>query len=483
MTTGRFDAAPKHMRHKKKVSPLVVSDEQNEIKIYTVKGRAAPLYQLCYYRAGERVRKTFADVNEARREARLTLGQLAGERMQTRNLSALEMESYAIASKTLELTGVPLHVCAELFGEAHRILKGRSILDAAKYYMRHFDPERPRKPIRDFAKEFVDSREALGTSPRYIVACNTVMNMMLRAFDSKNLDDITTKDLDQMLESSRQLRNRTRNNRRIILVCFGNFLKKRGYLPIDRPSAFDGMIRWKNEIEAVTIYTPEEMGTLLSSAPLSILPYLAIGAFAGLRSAEICRLNWEDVKLERGFIECDAQMTKTRSRRLVPISENLRAWLEPVRRPCGRVVQYQKLHQALGRFHQRIDFEWKRNALRHSYISYRLALMPDTARVALECGNSPDVIFKHYRELVEPEQATKWFELRPPEGYPANATGPECKRLIGPVAVEQYEAESSSPVDSTAPVLVPTKGNEKMVVSLREPIALSDDEIFRALIG
>ncbi len=55
----------------------------------------------------------------------------------------------------------------------------------------------------------------------------------------------------------------------------------------------------------------------------------------------------------------------------------------------------------------------KRNALRHSYISYRLAKIKDTPRVALECGNSPTMIFKHYRELVLPSEATKWFSIRP----------------------------------------------------------------------
>ena len=30
--------------------------------------------------------------------------------------------------------------------------------------------------------------------------------------------------------------------------------------------------------------------------------------------------------------------------------------------------------------------------------------MTDTARVALECGNSPEVIFQHYRELVMPQR-------------------------------------------------------------------------------
>lgn len=79
----------------KKTAPLVISDEQNEVKIYTVKGRAGSHYQLSYYRAGERQRRTFADLNEAKREARMQLGLLAGERIQARNLTPMEMENRA----------------------------------------------------------------------------------------------------------------------------------------------------------------------------------------------------------------------------------------------------------------------------------------------------------------------------------------------------------------------------------------------------
>jgi hypothetical protein len=58
-------------------------------------------------------------------------------------------------------------------------------------------------------------------------------------------------------------------------------------------------------------------------------------------------------------------------------------------------------------------FKWQPNGLRHSYISYRLAILPDTARVALEAGNSPEVIFAHYRELVTPEAANASFGVIP----------------------------------------------------------------------
>ena len=58
-------------------------------------------------------------------------------------------------------------------------------------------------------------------------------------------------------------------------------------------------------------------------------------------------------------------------------------------------------------------FAWQDNGLRHSFISYRLAILHDTARVALKAGNSPEVIFGHYRELVTPESARAWFDINP----------------------------------------------------------------------
>jgi hypothetical protein len=58
-------------------------------------------------------------------------------------------------------------------------------------------------------------------------------------------------------------------------------------------------------------------------------------------------------------------------------------------------------------------FAWKHNALRHSFISYRVAETQDVAKVSLEAGNSPQMIFKHYRELVQPEAAKASFAIAP----------------------------------------------------------------------
>ena len=62
---------------------------------------------------------------------------------------------------------------------------------------------------------------------------------------------------------------------------------------------------------------------------------------------------------------------------------------------------------------QRAKITWKQNALRHSFISYRLAEVKDQNLVALEAGKSPKMIHKHYRELATPEQARSWFAIEP----------------------------------------------------------------------
>ena len=59
------------------------------------------------------------------------------------------------------------------------------------------------------------------------------------------------------------------------------------------------------------------------------------------------------------------------------------------------------------------DPEWRKNALRHSFISYRLAEVKNAHQVAIEAGNSENIIFKNYRELVTEEEAAQWFSIFP----------------------------------------------------------------------
>jgi hypothetical protein len=83
--------------------------------------------------------------------------------------------------------------------------------------------------------------------------------------------------------------------------------------------------------------------------------------------------------------------------------------------PCHEELRGNVGH-ALGlrfeRASRRAGVEWKRNGFRHSYISYRVAAIKDVPAVALECGNSPQVIFSSYRALAtdaEPRLGSLFF--------------------------------------------------------------------------
>ena len=165
--------------------------------------------------------------------------------------------------------------------------------------------------------------------------------------------------------------------------------------------------------------TPEEMLKLLLASHARMLPMVAIGAFSGVRSAEIGRLGWDNIKWDRNFIEIAGRKAKTAARRIVPLSENLKNWLAPWRQETGKIVSLSDPSGSLNDIAIKagIPGGWRQNGLRHSFVSYRVALTGDVARTALESGNSEKMIFRHYREVVDEEAAGAWFSITPPEGW------------------------------------------------------------------
>ena len=123
---------------------------------------------------------------------------------------------------------------------------------------------------------------------------------------------------------------------------------------------------------------------MLESATPDVLPYLAIGFFAGLRRAEIERLDWSEIDFESGLIEVTAQNAKTAQRRLVTMQPNLREWLLPLRKHKGNVTPSNCFRELFEQAREAAGIaEWPDNALRHSFASYHLAHFKNAASTAL----------------------------------------------------------------------------------------------------
>src|SRR5258705_8224302 len=92
---------------------------------------------------------------------------------------------------------------------------------------------------------------------------------------------------------------------------------------------------------APEILRVDQLRALLEAAQRvepDVLPMLAIGAFAGLRDAEIKRLDWAEVDQARKHIEITAVKAKSAKRRIVSMQPNLSAWLRPYSGKTGRFV-------------------------------------------------------------------------------------------------------------------------------------------------
>jgi hypothetical protein len=385
-----------------------ISDGKQTVKLYSSVNRGKAMYQLAYYQAGRRIQKNFRNKSKAKREASQILRGLTLDTQEVDSLVTPDLESLVAARKVL-VSGYALHVAVEEHAQAVTKLGKIPLREAVDFFLRHNRSDVPRLMLAEVAEQFAKSRQQAGHSVHYVGQCRKTVGDLAKAFPGQTLPDLKTAELDAWLGGF-PFKAKTKNGLRIILVACGNWAEGRGYL-VKGGSPFPAMVRYKETKAAVSIFTPDNIASLLAKADKTLRPFLALGAFAGLRTAELQRLDWKEIELERGFITVDASKAKTRQRRLVPISENLKLWLTPHKQASGPVCLHKRPQLAAAPLCE--GFEWQKNGLRHSFISYRLAILNDTARVALEAGNSPEVIFAHYRELVTPDVAKAWFGVNP----------------------------------------------------------------------
>ena len=289
----------------------------------------------------------------------------------------------------------------------------KSLRDAVNFYLPHLQAANRTCTIKELVDQLIKARATDGASERYLSDLRSRLGMFAASFEGKKVSEFTAPEINHWLRSL-GVASTTRNNFRRVLVTAFNFARGHGYC-LENPAAKTAKAK---EIEsAVGILTVEQTARLLEGAPTGLVPFFAIGAFAGLRRAELERLDWCEVDLQSGLIEVTAKKAKSARRRLVRIQENLALWLTPYAEPRGPVVplNYDNLlddaRAAAG------IKKWPQNALRHSFASYHLAHFNDAAHLALELGHTDaNIVFQHYRELVRPTEAARYWQIKPAAG-------------------------------------------------------------------
>lgn len=265
------------------------------------------------------------------------------------------------------------------------------------------------RTVAKAVEEMIEQKKANGASKKYSDDIKyRLQNKFAPAFVC-NVDTITTAHLQGWLDG-RKMPARTYMNFQRLINVFFEFCLARNYCAFNPAEKVETR---KIKTGEVLIYTPDEMKKLLAKASDEFRPMLAICGFAGLRTEEFKRLTWAGVDFKTGNIILDAGQTKTAARRVIPLAANLRAWLEPYKDKTGLVWTDGDIHHVQERVGKAAGVPWKKNALRHSFCSYRLSLTGDIARTAFEAGNSAKIIHGHYKALVNEDQAKEWFALTP----------------------------------------------------------------------
>lgn len=290
---------------------------------------------------------------------------------------------------------------------------GKTLRDAGDFYLKYLRESEKSITVEELTDEFLAMQRRAKRSSEHQSDLKIRHRRFCARFGKHPVRTITTKEIEAWLNEL-ELSPNSINNFRARAAALFNYGIKRGYLERNPVTPIE-QIKFVGAPPG--IFTIDELRLLLDTAPLELLPMFAIGAFAGLRTAELIRLDWQDIDFKRGSINVSARKSKTAQRRVITMSPNLQAWLQPFASLTGKLWSRHEdsYNHAAYSARKAAGLErWPHNALRHSFASYHLAKHQNAAKLALEMGHEgAHMIFNHYREIVTPEEAERYWNILP----------------------------------------------------------------------
>ena len=421
-----------------KTWPHVIRNGDVAVKIYknkgNVRGQNFPTFLLSYYASGKRQLRRFIDFTKASNAATIIAQQKAEGALGAAGMSAADRVSLEQAlvllarNEGIGNASVPrlVEIVRDYATARAGLPAGVTLAETVQFYKQKHPANMPRKTVAEVVAEFIADRRSAGCSAIHVNDLEIRLGQFSKAFVLPIIA-VSAPLVQQWIyglknqKTKKDTAARTKENMLRQIVSLFNYARRQKYVPAELTLELSEISTPKKQHAPIGIYTPDEMRAILAAADAAIVPALTIAAFAGLRLAEVSRLDWREVRLSEKLIVVGAENAKTAARRLVPISKNLAAFLSPYAKRFGSMSpcdeQAENVGNALGdRFERaaaRAKVAWKRNGFRHSYISYRVATLKDVPAVALECGNSPQVIFSNYRALATDAEAKAWFSIMP----------------------------------------------------------------------
>lgn len=367
-----------------------------------------------------RKRCKFANLDAAMGEARTKAQQLAAGRIESASMTASDRDELTAARKFAARFEVPLLTALAEWSRSRELTQGNVIAASEAWAARNSSPV-DRITVAAVVKKFLAAKTAAGIKTAENHA--HIFADLTRDFGTHDLDAISALMLDKWL--ARWEHPSTRNTFRKHLVALWRWSQKKGYLSRELKTEAENTERAVEPPLVPGIIDVAMFRRLLEffrSGHPEYLSALVLAGFAGMRRSEVHAQMWQDVNLAEGHLKVSKAKRGTPSRRLVTLCPAAIKWLSLDAEKRGAICDNLGIDRI-----RKIAMEAKSedgtplfgdlpdNCFRHAFISHRVAATGDVARTSLEAGNSPDMIRKHYMELVTRAEGEAWFGIMPLE--------------------------------------------------------------------
>lgn len=318
-------------------------------------------------------------------------------------------ETRAIGWQAMGLTDAQRTEAASCYAELAPL--NCSLKTAVHFYIAHQNKVSRCMTLKSAVAEILDEKSKLKLSGSHMRTMRCHFRAAVKKFGDKAVSTLTRHEIQAWLHSRRLPPPSFKSVRTHLVILFEHCVRE-GYMdsnpakniPLPKSTSTPPGILSVPALNALLQITGKQKPQMMAA--------IAIQALAGIRREEITKLDWREIRFDGGLIEVTTGKSKTAQRRLVVMCDKLRDILKPLQKPSGPVVpkSFGKHSAELRQSLISSGFLWPKNALRHSFASYHLALHQDAAKTALQLGHKDTgTLFEHYRALVTESAARAWF--------------------------------------------------------------------------
>ncbi len=293
----------------------------------------------------------------------------------------------------------------------------KTIADAVSFYVKHLEATKKSITVRALADKYLGFQKSHNRSQVHQRDLRSRYDRFCLTFGDRLVHEVTSTEIEKWLFALNVAPKTFNNYRDRIGFLFG-YAIKHGYLEKDTNPVDERIDKMPEDDGPVEIFTVDEVSSMLGHATAELLPIFAIGAFAGVRTSELLRLEWNDVHFHTGHLDIRAEVAKSGRSRFFQLEPNLVEWLTPYAKETGRIWKGTEdmFRNARKAVCGKAGITWVQNGLRHSFASYHIAKNQNQNQLADLLGHSDSrLIFSNYRAVVKiPGEADRYFALLPP---------------------------------------------------------------------